>query len=122
MFPNGSASITTYSFMEEIQICYHGTKTYQDATGWFRSLGIQMRSKEPEQTYTRIRGKADGVEFVTYPDELPPTCHIEKYMERIPKTQIIETGEFIEVPRERIVCGQDNGKNIKSEEPEPAKE
>jgi hypothetical protein len=109
LFPDGTISLTAYSFMQEIQICYHGTKTYQEATNWFRELGIQVRSKKPETTYTRIRGKSDGVEFVTYPDELPPTCHVEKYKERVPKTQTIETGEFIEIERERIVCGQDGG-------------
>lgn len=108
MFPGNSVSLTSNSYPgcePTAEIVYHGPKTYAEATDWFRSLGIQNRRKTLCNTYTQLSGVADGVEFRTYPDELPPTCRVEKYIEKIPKTETVTTEEFIEVERTRIVCG-----------------
>lgn len=82
--------------------------TYEQATEWLRSFGVGIRHKEPNSdgSFTSIRGEAQGIWFAAYPEGLPPTCRKEKYVERIPKQQTVETGEFIEVERERVVCSE----------------
>lgn len=89
-----------------IQLCCHGYKTYAEATEWLRSLGAGDRDKRVHDTYTELRGRIGNLEFITYPDELPPTCRKVTKIERVPKTQTVETGEFIEITREVIECGE----------------
>jgi hypothetical protein len=93
---------------DTVELTLFGHKTYWSAVETYRELGIQKREKRVADTYTVIRGSVDGVIVRTFPDELPPTCHKEKYVERVPKTQMVDTGEFIEIERERIVCGNDD--------------
>jgi hypothetical protein len=107
MFPGDAFSLGMYS--GSVEISYHGCKTYKDATEWFRSIGIRTRTKQVRETYTVVSGKLDGIIFSTYPDELPPTCKKVEYVEKIPKTETVDTGEVIEVKRTKIVC---TGKGI----------
>lgn len=88
-----------------IDFTYHGTRTYAEATEFFRELGIQRREKKVYDTYTALNGTVDNVLVRTYPDELPPSCRKVKKIERIPKLETKETGEFIEIEREVIECG-----------------
>lgn len=97
-----------------VQFSYHGSKTYGEATDFFRELGIQQREKRVYPTYTAVEGETDGVTVITYPDELPPTCKKVIKIERVPKTKVVETGEFYEVAREVIECG-----NETEDEPQP---
>jgi hypothetical protein len=92
----------------EIRLTYHGNKFYADAVAWFRELGVQKREKHVFDTYTYIKGEVDGVLFCTYPDELPPTCRKVEVIERVPRTQTVDTGEFIEIKRTKIVCGNED--------------
>lgn len=91
-----------------IDLYYHGTKTYREGTEWLRSMGASKRAKTPHiagLTYTTLKGEVDGVTLTTFPDELPPSCRKVVKVERIPKVQTVETGEYIEVKREVIECG-----------------
>lgn len=81
---------------------------YKKATVFLRSLGIKTRSKQVFENFTCVSGMVDGVKFEVHPSDLPPTCHKEEYVERIPKTQTVETGEFIEITKTRIVCSGDD--------------
>lgn len=105
----------------DISLSWFGCKTYAASTEWFRSLDCGIRSKRPNDTYTVISAKSpDGIEWTTFPDELPPTCRKIKKVERVPKTQTVETGEFIEVTREVVECGPDPDEIVAQQsQPEP---
>jgi hypothetical protein len=116
MFPGMSCvslDAQTYSEVPTEEIRLHGVKTYAQSTNIFRSLGIGCRHKTPYiasnsiGAYTQVTGTIDRVTLSAYPDELPPSCHIEKVVERIPKQQTVDTGEFIEVERQKVVCGHE---------------
>ncbi len=101
-------SRTKVDSYETCDLVIHGPKKYEQAVELLRGLGIGRRAKQVFNNFTLVSGVADGVTVKTYPDELPPTCHMEKFIERVPKTKTVEVGEFIEVERERIVCGKED--------------
>lgn len=73
-----------------------------------RSLGVGKREKEVSSTLTILKGDLDEVIIRVYTEALPPTCRKETYLERVPKQEVKDTGEFYEVERTRIVCGGGN--------------
>jgi hypothetical protein len=94
-------------------IALHGCNDYQQATDMLRSLGMGKRDKQvltvdqgtpSERVFTTIEGAAQGVSATVYCDSLPPTCRIETVTERIPKRETVDTGEFIEVQKRKVVC------------------
>jgi len=104
-----SAMLAGHSIQLEFRNCTHPEltihgATYAQATDFMRSFGIGDRKKTITETVKYLSAIQDGIEFTAFFDDMPPTCHKEKYIERIPKTQTVETGEFIEVERDRIVC------------------
>lgn len=104
-FPNADGLNLQWFDWDGTSLSVHGIKTYEEATVFFRDLNIQRREKTPYQNYTQIEGRTDDILFRCYPDELPPTCRKVKRIERVPKTQTVETGEFIEIEREVVECG-----------------
>jgi hypothetical protein len=107
MFPEGHLQL---DISEETTLNCFAPKTYAESTEFFRELGIQVRTKIVYPSFTSVSGERDEVIVKAYPDELPPTCRKVKKIERIPKTATVETGEFIEVEREVIECG--NGERL----------
>lgn len=105
MFPGDRLVQLSVDHEGKVDLGFHGNTTYQQATEWYRSFGIQVRQKAVRGNYTCLRGTVDNVTLVTYPDELPPSCRKVKKIERIPKLETKETGEFIEIEREVIECG-----------------
>ncbi len=100
--------IRRYAHPPDIQIGIHGVKSYDDATEFFRSLGIQKRNKQPvvdPNPRTVLDGKLGNIVIRVFCDGLPPSCRLEKFVEKVPKTQTVEVGEFVEVTRQKIVCG-----------------
>lgn len=86
--------------------------TYDDAVEMMRHLGIHSWNKSPypDGSSTLTGVQEEGHPSVTIrANSLPPTCRIERYVERIPKTQVISSdSEFTEVERTRVVCGDDD--------------
>lgn len=94
--------------IEEISLHLHNeNNTYAKASQLMRDLGIEDREKHVYDTYTQLDGEVDGVKVTTFPDELPPTCRKVTITEKIPKTQTVDTGEFIEVTKTIIQCGEE---------------
>ena len=89
------------------EIVAHGFSKYSEATEFFRLLGVGDREKStyPEGR-TVIQGMSEGVMCRAFVDDLPPTCHLERWTEKIPKSKTVETDEFIEVERTKVVCGE----------------
>lgn len=113
VFPGTSVQLSVDQFGDAVSVSYHGTRTYHEAEEWFRALGIQRRDKRVWPTYTALTGERDGVQFTTYPDELPPCCRKIEKIERIPKIETKETGEFVEIKRMVIECGpQSDGEKV----------
>src|SRR5439155_25844669 len=97
LFPGLDPCMDT--FKKDISVSIHGLETYAAATQLMRGLGIGVREKNVFPTFTLLTGEVDGVRIKCFPNELPPTCHREKYIERVPKTQTVDTGEFIEIEK-----------------------
>lgn len=103
--------IRRYAKPQEVQIGIHGVKSYADAQEIFRALGIGDRAKsiwnDPEPRTVLDGDLAPGINLKVFCAGLPPSCRVEKYVERVPKTQVkvIEEGEFMEVEKMRVVCG-----------------
>lgn len=91
---------------ETISISVHEIATYAEGTEAMRQLGCGVRRKVPRENYTELHGESGGVTVYVYVNELPPTCRKVTKIERIPKTETRETGEFIEIEREVVVCGE----------------
>jgi len=108
-------NVRRYAHPPDTQIAIHGVKSYAEAQEIFRALGIQKRDKSvwPEdEPRTVLSGKlTDTIGVMVYCNGLPPSCRVEKFKERVPKTQTVEVGEFVEVERMRVICGH--------EEPQP---
>lgn len=84
--------------------------SYEAATNLLRSLGIGNRSKQvhdPADPWSVVMGDLEGLEISCYCSGLPPTCRKVKKTERLPKTQVVTTGDFVEIEREVIECGQE---------------
>jgi hypothetical protein len=90
----------------KMDVSIHRVGQYAAATEALRQIGVGKRGKQvfDEGAWHSLKGNADGIEFTAFGDGLPPTCHKETYKEKIPKQQTVDTGEFVEVERTRIVC------------------
>lgn len=90
---------------------------YQEATEWVRSWGCGTRRKEIQGgVQTCVMGEIDGVVFKAIGAGLPPTCRVEKYTERVPKVETVDTGEFIEMERTRVVCAEGESTGTRGDE------
>ena len=90
----------------------HGFENHKEGLEFFRLFGIQTKQKYVSGNFHTLNGQTpEGLNITAFCQGLPPTCHLEKYTERIPKAQTVTTDEFIEVERTRVVCDGDN-KNI----------
>jgi len=93
-------TVTSYGY----DVSLHDVST-AEATTIMREFGVADREKSNIQNeFMVLRGMSEGVEFTAYLNDLPATCHRVIVKERIPKKQTVETGDFIEVDRVKIVC------------------
>ncbi len=93
---------------DALEITVYGCKTYAEGTELLRSIGIGEREKQiidDDKPWVSVKGNIGADEVSAYCDGLPPSCRIETFVERIPKQQTVDTGEFVEVERSKIVCG-----------------
>ncbi len=109
LFPNTQTVIIDSSDYKAVEVKFfnqEGASTYEDATELMRSIGFQKREKSVcGESLCTVDAVYDGVKYSAFANTLPPTCRIEKYTEKIPNMQTVTTGEFIEVERTRVVCG-----------------
>lgn len=108
--PEAEHGISIGGYLHNLEVDFHGVKTYADACKIMRRFGVQKWNKFPHDGSSYITGNvAEGLEISVFFDGLPPTCHKEQYVEKVPKTQTVDTGEFIEVTKTRIVCSDPAG-------------
>ncbi len=98
-----------------ISVAMHNCRDYDHATECLRSLGFDRRGKQvlgvdkdtpSERFFTSVNGwnSEANISATAYFDGTPPTCRIETVTEKIPKRLTVDTGEFIEVERRKVVC------------------
>lgn len=101
-------TIELNSYDSDPKIILTTNEGYEKATELCRLLGVGKREKRVfpgDPPWHTLEGKSeDGYTVRIFAQHLPPTCHIEKYTEKIPKKETVDTGDFIEVEREKIVC------------------
>jgi hypothetical protein len=113
LFPDAPDSITINLYSSANQeVNFHGFKDYASGTEFLRSLGFADREKQivggdTESPWIAIKGRIGNTTFETCCAGLPPSCRKVTTMKKVPKQQTIDTGEFIEVPETRVVCGQE---------------
>ncbi len=95
----GYGNVPTVTFFDD---------TYEKATDTLREFGAGIRHKHPDDTgtFTRIEAHSDGVNLIAFAYTLPPTCRVEIVKRKIPKTQTVDTGEFIEIEERKLVCDE----------------
>lgn len=100
----GSVSLTVRAYATP-EVNWHGIKEYGTGSELMRELGVDRRHKQvyPEGRCV-LSGAVDGINYTAFVGELPPTCRIETVTEKVPKQQTVDTGEFIEIPRTKVVC------------------
>lgn len=98
---------------DSIQLRFHNAGSYDNGIAMMRLMGIRNWRKlvcRPEDPFTCLQAeynfKGKTIYITIYCSGLPPTCKIETVMSKIPKSQTVDTGEFIEVPVRQIVCGE----------------
>lgn len=108
MFPDCSAEVYTTPRYKKLTL---HTPSYAAGVEACRLLGIPRWSKDVFESSGRqihsINAKAGEVTVCIIGEGLPPTCHLETITERVPKTKTVDTGEFIEIQRTKVVCGKD---------------
>ena len=107
LFPDGNLYLSVTQ--NHLSVGIHQIKTYAQATDIFRRCGVQKRTKQTwadPQPRMVLQGRIGNIPMDVYVNELSPTCRVEKVTEKIPKQQTVDTGEFIEVERVKIVCGE----------------
>jgi len=77
-----------------------------------RDLGVEDRSKSvfdasTSRPWHTLTGESEGVKVTAYCQQLPPSCKLVTEFKHVPKTETRETGEFIEIPVTRAVCGEE---------------
>jgi hypothetical protein len=111
MVADGDARVSLNTRPDCVTIDVIGVPTYAEGVDILRGLGIGKWRKSvfiDSSPWSTITGFVDDVQVTVFCQSLPPTCRIEKFVERVPKTQTVESGEFIEVQRTRVVCGQED--------------
>lgn len=95
-----------------IHLDFHEVGGYQNGIEMMRLMGIKTWNKSvvrPEDPFTYLSATItegeDRIYIGVYCEGLPPTCKIETIMTKIPKSETIETDDFIEIPIRKIVCG-----------------
>ena len=106
-----SIEVNVRRYSNDVCVVFHGVKSYEEATEVCRAMGVQKRDKTPyadePNPRTVLQGDiAPGIRLQVFCQGLPPSCRVEKYVEKVPKTQTVEIGEFIEIERVKIVCGE----------------
>jgi len=115
LIPQGHSvelSVKRYWHPPAINLCVHGLKSYEEATGFMRYLGIGAREKQAFNDELGVRSVllgniAKDIQVISFCAGLPPSCRLEEFVEKIPKTEVVTSGEFVEVKRTRVVCGHE---------------
>lgn len=118
LFPHGHSievCVRRYAHPPDVVIAIHGLKSYAEATEVCRAFGVGDREKSTYSDMSKygrtvLQGKiAKDIKLLVFSDGLPPSCRLEKTVERVPKSETKETGEFVEIERTRVVCDQTTG-------------
>ncbi len=94
-----------------LQINIFGFKSYEEGTAFFRQWGIGRRDKRiynDHDARTVLYGSlSKDIQVTLYCAGLPPSCRLVKKTVRVPKSETRDTGEFVEIERTEVVCGND---------------
>jgi hypothetical protein len=107
MFPHQWVSVELYS--GKLEVIFHQCGTYDQATEMLRQCGCDERTKriygEETTPWTDVSSQIGEHTIQARADGLPPSCHIETFTVKVPKTSTLDLGEFLEIERRRVVCG-----------------
>jgi len=106
LWPNGRLYLTAGD-SGYIELSSHDVGDLVQGTDFVRAFGVGKRIKNIVDDWHSLSGTVDGVFFTAYCSGLPPSCRIEIVKEKIPKQQTVDTGEFIEIERRKVVCGHE---------------
>ena len=112
LFPNATVQIRRSVITpNEIEVTIQTDgQTYNEAMSLMTTLGVKDKHKNPTTYFTAISGyifdqENPKIRVMTLTNELPPTCRVETYKEKVHKTCVTTCdNEFVEVERKRVVC------------------
>lgn len=91
------------------QIIIHGVSSNEEGAELLRRLGIGKRNKvivdEDTVPWHALSGQIGKHTIECFCIGLPKSCRKVTYKEKVPKTQTVDTGDFVEVTRQKVVCG-----------------
>lgn len=92
-----------------LQITFYDSPSYAQATDSLRDCGIGTRKKTiirewSPDAFVSLNGNVGVHNIHIFSGELPPSCRKVTYVEKIPKEQTVDTGEFVGVERTKVVC------------------
>ena len=103
-----SLEMTVTKNDNDVRLSFHRVDTNFDATNIMRSLNIGERAKNvfaEAKPWHTLEGQNGNISARVFAMGLPSTCQLVEVVERVPKTQTVDTGEFIEVKKFKTVCG-----------------
>ena len=102
-----SLEMTVTKNDNDVRLSFHRVDTNFDATNIMRSLNIGERAKSvfaEAKPWHTLEGQNGNISARVFAMGLPSTCQLVEVVERVPKTQTVDTGEFIEVKKFKTVC------------------
>ena len=109
-FPGLGITLTTTANGEK-GINFYGCSTYEVGIGLLRKLGVSKWEKRAfisgySGPWCTVTATVDGAELVCFCGGLPPSCRLEEYIEKVPRVETTVTDDFIEIRRQKVVCGE----------------
>lgn len=109
MFPGEHIVELTIQGDEPPKLTLNGSFSYQEGLALLRP---HLEGEWEKEIYgdagfrwTKVKAVVDGVRLEALCNGLPPSCRLVPVVKRIPKTATVDTGEFIEVTEQKVVCG-----------------
>jgi hypothetical protein len=94
-----------------VELSFMRCANWKEATETLRTFSRKERTKWVHGSgidpFTVYQVEEEGIFVKAFAGGLPPTCRLETYTEKVPKTQTVTTDDFVEITRTRVVCGED---------------
>ena len=93
----------------QVSVTLHGAGDYAQSSQILRQHSYHDRDKQivdcMSPPWSIVSATESHFEIKAFASGLPPSCRLVKKLVQIPKQETRDTGEFIEVERLEVVCG-----------------
>jgi hypothetical protein len=111
LFPESGIVELSASESGQIYVTLHQCGNYQEASAILSRHGFGERNKQivgdNKDAWCNVFADDGKFSIRAFANGLPPSCKIVREKVQIPKRETVDTGEFIEIEQERVVCGEE---------------